>query len=75
MRADTVHDILEKLVTENRGDFRQSAVKVLLGSTVLTDYNNRTYRIDDILFDKSPRDTFETADGNQISYIDYYKVS
>lgn len=36
--------------------------------------NNRTYRIDDILFDKSPRDTFDSADGREISYIDYYKV-
>lgn len=75
MRADTVHDILEKLSTENRGDYCQNALKMLLGTTVLTDYNNRTYRIDDILFDKSPRDTFESADGQQISYIDYYKVS
>lgn len=75
MRAETVHDILEKLITESRGDYRLSAEKALLGTTVLTDYNNRTYRIDDILFDKTPLDTFETGDGRSISYFDYYKVS
>lgn len=37
MRADTVHDILQKLLAESRGDFRQAAEKALLGTTVLTD--------------------------------------
>lgn len=39
---------------------------------VITRYNNKTYRIDDVAYDKSPRDTFDHG-GVETSYIDYYK--
>lgn len=38
----------------------------------MTRYNNKCYRVDDVVFDKSPKDTFPHGDG-EISYIDYYK--
>lgn len=74
MRAETVYDIIVRVRNESRDDFRKALEKTLLGSTVLTDYNNRTYRIDDIRYDLCPTDTFPTKDG-EISYVDYYKVS
>lgn len=42
------------------------------GQVVLTRYNNRTYRIDDIDFSLTPSSMFETSHG-PISYVDYYK--
>lgn len=36
-------------------------------------YNNKTYRIDDIDFDKNPLTKFKTRDGSEISFVDYYK--
>lgn len=36
-------------------------------------YNNRTYRIDDIDWNKTPRSKFTKRTGEQISYIDYYR--
>lgn len=39
---------------------------------VLTDYNNKTYRVDDVDFAASPMSTFNTKDGD-ISYVEYYK--
>ena len=40
-------------------------------------YNNKTYRIDDIDWDKTPASTFEMSrggrEGSQISYVDYYQ--
>jgi len=45
----------------------------LAGYVVLTRYNNGTYRVDDIAFDKSPQSTFEMMNGLQASFIDYYK--
>lgn len=39
---------------------------------VLTDYNNKFYRIDDVDFSTSPESTFKTKSGNE-SFIDYYK--
>jgi hypothetical protein len=49
------------------------------GCIVLTDYNNATYRVDDIDFSVNPRSTFEIrkkGSVTKISYVDYYfKVS
>lgn len=70
MRDETVLQILSQLQQENR-DFRTKAEQTLLGLTVLTAYNNKTYRIDDIKWDKSPESTFE-KDGQQISFSDYF---
>jgi len=39
---------------------------------VLTDYNNKTYRVDDVDFSASPSSKFNTKDGD-ISYVEYYK--
>lgn len=74
MRSETVYDIIVRVRNESREDFRKALEKTLLGTTVLTDYNNKTYRIDDIRYDLCPTDTFPTKDG-EISYVDYYKVS
>lgn len=72
MRRETIYDILNQLRNEER-DFRAAAEKALLGLTVLTEYNNKTYRIDDIKWDKSPKSTFE-MNGQQTSFVEYYKV-
>lgn len=32
--------------------------KQLIGSTIMTSYNKRTYRVDEVEFNMSPRDTF-----------------
>lgn len=71
MRAETLLDIIRKIQAEER-DFKTAAQRKLLGQVVLTDYNNKTYRIDDIEFDQSPSDTFETKAG-PVSYISYYR--
>lgn len=40
---------------------------------MLTDYNNRTYRIDDVDFTKNPSHTFELKSKEKISFAQYYK--
>lgn len=54
------------------GYFHQIAQEALVGQTILTRYNNRTYRIDEILFDKNPQSTFE-CQGMTMQFIEYYK--
>lgn len=73
MRNETVLQILSRIKTENR-DFKNAAETALLGMTVLTRYNNKTYRIDEISFDVTPKSTFKIRD-NDVSYVEYYKVS
>ena len=47
--------------------------KALLGESIITKYNNRTYKIDGIDFDDSPKSEFTLADGRKTSFVDYYK--
>ncbi|NXW57063.1 PIWL1 protein, partial [Eurystomus gularis] len=74
LRSETVLDFIYSLyyqVEEKR--FKDTCAKELIGLIVLTKYNNRTYRVDDIDWDANPRCTFRKADGSEISYVDYYK--
>ncbi|XP_055640533.1 protein argonaute-3 [Toxorhynchites rutilus septentrionalis] len=68
----TVLDHIKVLARMNPQDFKNMVTKSLLGAVILTRYNNKTYRIDDILFDENPTMTF-MANGKPISYIEYYK--
>ncbi|XP_073445031.1 piwi-like protein 2 isoform X2 [Dendrobates tinctorius] len=60
------------LYQQSRESFQDEVTKQLLGSIVITRYNNRTYRVDDIDWNKSPKDVFTMSDGTNISFIDYY---
>jgi aubergine len=51
------------------------ATQKLLGQVVVTGYNNRTYRVDDVAWDLSPLSTFEKKEGEKISYMEYYAKS
>ncbi|KAM5224617.1 piwi-like protein 4 isoform 6-T11 [Hipposideros larvatus] len=53
--------------------FTQTCEKHLVGFIVLTRYNNKTYRIDDIDWSVKPTHTFQKRDGTEITYVDYYK--
>lgn len=61
------------LYRESKPNFRDDCVKELVGSIVITRYNNRTYRVDDIEWDKSPNDTFSLMDGTKTTFVDYYR--
>ena len=52
--------------------FVKTAQDVLVGLSVLTRYNNKMYRIDEILFDLNPMSTFDYH-GAPITYAEYYK--
>jgi len=41
---------------------------------VLTRYNNKTYRIDDIIWDKTPMHTFPCKNsGESMTFVEYYQ--
>ncbi|XP_044132910.1 piwi-like protein 2 [Bufo gargarizans] len=72
IRNDSVLDIMHVLYQQSREHFQDDVMKQLVGSIVITRYNNRTYRIDDIDWNKTPKDVFTMTDGTNISFIDYY---
>jgi len=75
LRTDTVLDQIGQIFQKTKGgpSFHADVEKALLGAIVITRYNNKTYRIDEIAWDKKPSDEFETKDGN-LSYMKYYET-
>ncbi|XP_028415241.1 piwi-like protein 1 [Dendronephthya gigantea] len=74
LRKETVleflYDLQEKL---DKRRFYDEATKKVVGEIVLTRYNNKTYRVDDINWDGHPNDSFQLYDGSSITYAEYYK--
>ncbi|KAM7351597.1 piwi like RNA-mediated gene silencing protein aubergine isoform 2-T2 [Cochliomyia hominivorax] len=71
MRTQTLYQILSDCSRDFQ-DFQTGFKQQVVGTVVLTDYNNKTYRVDDVDFNASPMSKFATKDG-EISYIEYYK--
>ncbi|KAJ7410675.1 Piwi-like protein 1 [Willisornis vidua] len=74
LRGETVLDFMHSLYSQvGEERFRDTCAKELIGLIVLTRYNNRTYRIDDINWDNNPMGTFRKSDGSEISFLEYYR--
>ncbi|MCI4392876.1 hypothetical protein PGIGA_G00150980 [Pangasianodon gigas] len=73
LRNDSVLDVMNVIYQQSRESFKDECTKELIGSIVITRYNNRTYRIDDIEWAKSPKDSFTMADGSETTFIEYYR--
>ena len=71
LRTETVRDCLLSLAKRG-GDMKAEADKHLLGTSVLTRYNNKSYKIDELDFNASPKDTFTNEKGEEVSDLDYY---
>lgn len=73
MRRDTVLDFLKECYQQNPKEARKLFERGIIGAVVLTDYNNRTYRIDDVDWDNSPKSTFKLKTNEEIAYSQYFK--
>ncbi|XP_075705350.1 piwi-like protein 1 [Rhinoderma darwinii] len=74
LRNETVHDVMTNIYNScGPQKFRDVCTKELVGQIVLTKYNNKTYRIDEISWNMTPLSTFKKSDGSEISFVDYYK--
>lgn len=72
MRMDSVYSLLMDCTREDGGNYRQLFQSRIIGSVVLTDYNNRTYHIDDVDWSLTPMSTFQKSNV-AVSYLDYYR--
>jgi len=76
LRTDSVLDCLNETYKTCKSNdiFMTTMTKKLVGQIVLTRYNNKTYRVDDLAWGKTPKDTFKSdaAGGTEISYLDYF---
>jgi aubergine-like protein len=72
LRTNTVLSQLLDL-QKRGGDVVGTAKKMLTGSNVLTLYNRKSYRVEDVDFNKSPRDSFTTEKGVTQTFKEYYQ--
>lgn len=73
MRQETAYEIIKSCQRDDAGKWKDNFKKEIIGTTILTDYNNKTYRVDDVTFEISPSDTFTKGD-KEISYKEYYET-
>ncbi|XP_059194229.1 piwi-like protein 1 [Centropristis striata] len=73
LRSETVLEFMAGL-RQRCGEqrFPEACSKELIGLIVLTKYNNKTYRVDEIAWDHTPNNTFTRRD-KEISFKNYYK--
>lgn len=83
LNAEMIHKLLHKTSvykimmdiygnSRNDTDFREICTNELVGRIVMTKYNDKTYRINDIDWKTKPSDKFEIFNGTT-TFIDYYK--
>ncbi|KAL5239162.1 hypothetical protein ACI65C_006572 [Semiaphis heraclei] len=75
MRQESVLDFLNQCAYDrNRNrDWMINFKSGVVGTTVITRYNNETYRIDDIDENSNPTSKFRKKDGSEMTYMQYYK--
>ena len=76
LRTSTAKEIMQELfkLPDGKVNFKDNVKKRLLGTIVLTRYNNKPYRVDDIDFANNPMSTFNW-NGTDVTYVDYFKKS
>lgn len=74
LRTVTVHEMMHNMIKTNPENYKQMVINAVIGQTVLTRYNNRTYRIDDINWNASPSSSFSGHENKQITFMEYYRV-
>jgi aubergine-like protein len=72
LSTDTVLEYLRQN-NYNQKNNQKKIKELLIGRTFKVGYAKRNYRINDISFDKSPRNTKINRDGRSINLIEYYK--
>ncbi|KAG7164425.1 piwi-like 2, partial [Homarus americanus] len=68
LRTETAYELIERC----KYNMKKEVDKLLLGAIVMTTYNDKTYRVDDVDWNLTPSSKFPYR-GDEISYIDYYQ--
>lgn len=76
LHKSTIHDLMEKTygTSRNMDDFKERCAAEIVGRVVMTSYNSKTYKIDDIDWETKPTHKFSTKRGD-VSFMDYYKTN
>lgn len=72
LRTITLYDQINELRAKNPSDFRNAVSKLLIGAIVLTLYNKKNYKVEDIDWDLNPNSSFADSKGNSLTFKGYY---
>lgn len=74
LHKNTIHDLMNKIWNECRTEeqFKEKVTSEIVGRIVMTQYNNKTYKIDDIDWDSNPESSFGTRRGD-VTFLQYYQ--
>ncbi|KAL4715482.1 hypothetical protein ACJJTC_009108 [Scirpophaga incertulas] len=72
LRLDTVLQMINEYAATKGTNYKKIFLEDIVGKIVLTDYNKKTYRVDDVSWTDTPRSTFKMKE-ETVSYVDYYK--
>jgi len=73
LRNESALHVIEVLHNQHGANYEHPLRDAILGVVVMTGYNNRTYRIDDIDFKTTPQDRFPLKDGSSTTFVEYYQ--
>ena len=73
LRTQTAYDLIKDIIAQKLPDMQAAVTKSLLGAVILTRYNNKCYRVDDIDWTMTPSSKFTDHTGEEKSFMDYYK--
>ena len=61
-------------IRRDGGNFMANVRAALEGQIVMTLYNKKTYRVDEVDFDKTPMSTFHLRkEDREVTYLEYYR--
>ncbi|XP_053668033.1 protein aubergine-like [Anopheles marshallii] len=72
LRTDTCYRMLQNMQRQP-GKFRDNFRNMMIGANVMSVYNQKMYKICDVDFTSSPMSTFPTKEGENVSFMDYYR--
>ena len=61
LRTDSALDLMKAAHQKDSQNFQRNVSRALIGQIVMTRYNNKTYRIDDILWKENIMTTFDVS--------------
>ena len=67
----TIRGVQQKI--QNPEQAMRAIKRALIGSVVISTYNNKTYRIDDVDFNSNPGASFKKSDGSSQTFAEYFK--
>ena len=73
IQNDSIYDYLNQYKYKNNKNIQKEIIKNLKGRSFKVCYAKRNYQIDDILFDKSPKNVNINYEGETINLIKYYE--